>query len=78
MSDISIRQVTGSGGLHLIFAYDPARPIGGNRVRGLPGIDTRSNAGYIVVSPSTHPDLHPLKVRPAPMISADLLRALEG
>ena len=69
------RQVTGSGGLHLIFAYDPARPIG-NRVRRLPGIDTRSDAGYIVVSPSTHPngrlyrwdpDLHPLKVRPAPM-----------
>jgi hypothetical protein len=22
------RQVTGSGGLHVIFAYDPARPIG--------------------------------------------------
>ena len=78
------RQVTGSGGLHLIFAYDPARPIG-NRVRGLPGIDTRSDGGYIVVSPSIHPDthqpyrwdpeLHPLKVRPAPMPRwlADLL-----
>jgi hypothetical protein len=69
------RQVTGSSGLHVVFAYDPARPIG-NRVRGLPGIDTRSDAGYVVVSPSTHPngrlyrwdaDLHPLKVRPAPM-----------
>ena len=36
------RQVTGSGGLHVIFVYDPARPIG-NRVRGLPGIDT----GYV-------------------------------
>jgi Bifunctional DNA primase/polymerase, N-terminal len=69
------RQVTGSGGLHVIFAYDPARPIG-NRVRGLPGIDTRSDGGYVVVSPSIHPngrryrwdpDLHPLKVRPAAM-----------
>ena len=77
------RQVTGSGGLHVIFAYDPTRPIG-NRVRGLPGIDTRSDAGYIVVSPSTHPNgrlyrwdpgLHPLKVRPAamPRWLADLL-----
>ena len=78
------RQVTGSGGLHLIFAYDPARPIG-NRVRGLPGIDTRSAGGYVVVSPSIHPEtrqlyrwdpeLHPLKVRPAamPRWLADLL-----
>ena len=77
------RQTTGSGGLHLIFAYDPSRPIG-NRVRGLPGIDTRSDGGYVVVSPSIHPEtrqlywdpeLHPLKVRPAamPRWLADLL-----
>ena len=38
------RQVTGSGGLHLVFAYDPARPIG-NRVRCMAGIDTRADGG---------------------------------
>jgi Bifunctional DNA primase/polymerase, N-terminal len=72
---VTPRQVSGSGGLHVIFAYDPAHPVG-NRVRALPGIDTRSDGGYVVVSPSTHPngrlyrwdpELHPLKVRPAAM-----------
>lgn len=69
------RQVTGSDGLHIVFAYDPACPIG-NRVRVLPGIDTRSDGGSIVVSPSVHPngrqyrwetELHPLGVQPATM-----------
>jgi hypothetical protein len=78
------RQITGSGGLHLFFAYDPTRAIG-NRVRSLPGVDTRSDGGYAVVPPSVHPrtyrrycwnaGLHPLRLRPAAMPPwlADLL-----
>ena len=73
---VSPRQVTASGGLHLVFAYDPARPIG-NRVRCMAGIDTRSEGGYFIASPSRHPEtgrsyrwhpeVHPLKLRPAPL-----------
>ena len=70
------RQITGSGGLHLVFAYDPVRSIG-NRVRCMAGIDTRSDGGYFIASPSRHPEtgtryrwhpeVHPLKLRPAPL-----------
>jgi bifunctional DNA primase/polymerase-like protein len=70
------RQITGSGGLHLFFAYDAAHGLG-NSVRRLPGIDTRSNGGYAVVPPSVHPqtsrrycwdpELHPLRLKAATM-----------
>jgi hypothetical protein len=45
---------TGSGGSHLIFAY----PDDGLGLKGgsgwLPGVDVKSNDGYIVAPPSTH------------------------
>ena len=48
----TVRQVTGSGGQHIIFTY----PFGGApTVAGIrPGIDTRARGGYIVGAPSAH------------------------
>lgn len=47
----TIGQRTGSGGKHLFFAY---RSDVASKVRGLPGLDTRGDGGYIVVAPSIH------------------------
>lgn len=47
------RVITGSGGLHIFFAYDPERPIA-NRVRFRDGLDTRTDGGYVVAAPSKH------------------------
>ena len=68
----TVRQVTGSGGQHILF-----RPVGDSPPGSLgKGIDVKWR-GYIVTAPSVHPDtgrryawlpdLHPLKVRPAAM-----------
>ena len=48
----TVRQVTGSGGQHIVFTY----PFGGApTVAGIrPGIDTRARGGYIVGAPSAH------------------------
>lgn len=43
-------QATGGGGLHYVFAYDPSRAM---KKLG-PGIDFKSNGGYIAVEPSNH------------------------
>jgi Bifunctional DNA primase/polymerase, N-terminal len=48
----TMEAATGSGGRHLLFAPDPRIT---NKVRVLPGIDTRSIGGYIAASPSIHP-----------------------
>jgi len=42
---------TGSGGCHYLFAADSAV---GNKVKFLPGFDTRSTGGYIAAPPSLH------------------------
>jgi bifunctional DNA primase/polymerase-like protein/primase-like protein len=47
----TIRQLTPSGGLHILFRYDPTHPLR-NRVRFLPGLDIRGDAGFIVAAPS--------------------------
>ena len=69
----TVTQLTGKG-RHLLFAYN-GEPIR-NAVRFSPGLDIRSTGGYIVVSPSIHPetnrpyawsvDHHPLDMQPVP------------
>lgn len=46
--------LTGSGGYHLYFAYDSR--VEKTRIRVAPGIDIKSNGGYVVAPPSIHPD----------------------
>lgn len=53
-------QITGSGGLHLVFRYPidrlPDNSYLGNTMRKLgPGFDTRGEGGYFIVAPSKHP-----------------------
>lgn len=54
----TVEQVTG-GGRHLLFAWDPARPVRNmcRRSREVlgPGVDVRGDGGYIVAAPSIHP-----------------------
>lgn len=53
----TLSSVTGSGGMHLIFAYPTGESLTslGNRAGMLPSVDTRGDGGYIVVPPSLHP-----------------------
>lgn len=44
-------QVTGSGGRHLLFAYEPGLK---NAVKFAPGLDIRTDGGMIVAEPSVH------------------------
>ena len=45
-------QLTGGGGYQFFFTADPRVQ---NSVKFLPGLDTRSTGGYVVVPPSIHP-----------------------
>jgi hypothetical protein len=47
------------GGRHLVFHYPPGVEIGNSAKRLGRGIDTRAEAGYIVVAPSVHPNGRP-------------------
>lgn len=44
-------QITGSGGNHYIFKYEPLLI---NRVDFLPALDVRNDGGYIIAAPSVH------------------------
>lgn len=44
---------TGSGGVHLFFRWDPARPLG-NRVALVPKVDFRGEGGCVIAAPSLH------------------------
>jgi putative DNA primase/helicase len=44
---------TGGGGLHLMFAYPEGLSIS-NRVNWLPGVDIRSDGGYVILAPGNH------------------------
>ncbi|MCP4965712.1 MAG: AAA family ATPase [bacterium] len=51
---------TGSGGLHLLFKWDPERPVTNGMATQLgPGLDIRGQGGQIVVAPSIHPNGEP-------------------
>jgi hypothetical protein len=45
--------LTGSGGLHIYFQFDPAHPPK-NKARFADGLDMRSEGGYVVAPPSKH------------------------
>lgn len=47
----TVMQKTGSGGFHYFFTYDERVNSG---VRRLPGIDTRSDGGLVIVAPSSN------------------------
>lgn len=68
----TVRQVTGSGGQHIVFAY----PFGGApTIAGIrPGIDTRARGGYIVGAPSSHVsgNAYEWEISPGEMPLADL------
>lgn len=49
----TVTAVTGSGGRHYVFKYPQGRNIP-NKTKFAPGLDTRSNGGLIVASPSAH------------------------
>ena len=49
--------ITGSGGLHMFFQWDPARPITNGMATNLPaGLDVRGVGGQVVAPPTTHPN----------------------
>lgn len=48
-------QVTGSGGVHFFFKCSD-EGLGGSIGKIGPGLDVRANGGYIVASPSIHPE----------------------
>jgi hypothetical protein len=50
----TVTQATGGGGVHLVYRFKPGLGIGA-AVWG-PGLDLRSEGGYIVVAPSIHPN----------------------
>lgn len=47
----TVEQIPGGGGRHLLFKYSGKMS---NRVKFAPGLDTRSDGGYIVAPPSLH------------------------
>ena len=49
----TVTAITGSGGKHLIFKYPKGMHIP-NKVSFKQGLDTRSNGGLIVATPSHH------------------------
>ncbi len=59
----TVTVITGTGGAHLYFAWDPTRPIR-NFQQGPatthfplgPGIDLRGDGGFVVAPPTIHPD----------------------
>ena len=50
----TVEQETGGGGRHILFKHNGLAI--GNKVAFAPGLDTRSDGGYIVAEPSLHPD----------------------
>lgn len=50
----TLTNLTGGGGLHLLFKYPHDGADLGNKVDVLPGVDVRSNGGYIMLPSSMH------------------------
>lgn len=51
----TLEQMTGGGGVHLVFAYPPGVTLGNTTGKLGPGVDTRGTGGYVLVPPSVHP-----------------------
>lgn len=61
----TVTAVTGSGGLHLLFAWQADQPVtNGDAARLGPGLDIRGAGGQIVVAPSVHPNGRPYQWQP--------------
>gem|GEM_PF-1365028 len=50
----TLTAMSGGGGRHLLFAYPEDNEPLGNRTNWLPGVDVRSDGGYIILPPSSH------------------------
>ena len=50
----TVAAVTGSGGAHFFFKWDPSRPITGGMAHHLEGLDARGEGNQVIVSPSVH------------------------
>jgi hypothetical protein len=50
------RHETPNGGLHILFKYDPARPVTNSRGALPEGVDVRGDGGYVIWPPSKLPD----------------------
>jgi P4 family phage/plasmid primase-like protien len=84
----TIEQITGTGGKHILYAL-PDFPVQNSQGKVGPGIDIRGSGGYIVVSPSIHPEtkrrydwdglaeIEAQKIAPAPGWLLRLLQATE-
>jgi hypothetical protein len=55
----TVSQSTGGGGLHFLFKHVDGIPSGAER--GGPGLDWKSNGGYIVLAPSKHASGQPYR-----------------
>jgi hypothetical protein len=69
---------TGGGGLHFYFEY-PDKPIRGNRtLPGYPGVDIKSDGGYVVCPPSRTGEAYRVAGRPRPPapLEPELLKLL--
>jgi replicative DNA helicase len=52
----TVEAITGSGGRHLFFAWDPAHPIRNEQAGKIgDGIDVRGEGGQVVAAPTVHP-----------------------
>lgn len=49
----TLTALTGGGGRHLYFTYPPEATIA-NRTNWLPGVDVKSDGGYVILAPSNH------------------------
>jgi hypothetical protein len=53
----TVESVTGTGGRHLLFAWDPDHPVSNDQSgRAGQDLDVRGEGGQIVVAPTRHPD----------------------
>lgn len=53
----TLTSVTGSGGAHLFFAWDPAHEVRNNQSGKIAaGIDVRGDGGFVVAPPTVHPN----------------------
>lgn len=61
----TVEAVTGTGGRHLFFTWDPDHPVRNNQSgRVGAGIDVRGDGGQVVAAPTIHPTGAPYRWRP--------------